>query len=173
MTANVTTYQNTGLSCSTTYYYRVRAYNTGGNSNYSNIASTTTFVCPPSAPSGLYATSVSGSQINLSWADNSTNEDGFKIERSPTGIDNWAQIGAVGINITFYQNTGLICGMTYYYRVRAYNTGGNSSYSSVATAIVIPCAPVLTRLTIPVMKAFSVSWQPLRGHPVIRYRGYR
>ena len=41
--ANVTTYSNTGLNASTTYYYRVRAYNSSGNSTYSNEANATTF----------------------------------------------------------------------------------------------------------------------------------
>jgi galactose oxidase len=41
--ANVTTFSNNvGLTPSTTYYYRVRASNGGGNSDYSNIASATT-----------------------------------------------------------------------------------------------------------------------------------
>jgi len=38
---------------------------------------------PPNAPSGLTATAVSQHQINLAWADNSSDESGFKIERSP------------------------------------------------------------------------------------------
>jgi hypothetical protein len=40
--ADVTTFSNTGLRASTTYYYRVRAYNGGGNSAYSDTASATT-----------------------------------------------------------------------------------------------------------------------------------
>jgi hypothetical protein len=40
--ANVTTYADTGLRHSTTYRYRVQAYNSGGNSDYSNIARATT-----------------------------------------------------------------------------------------------------------------------------------
>jgi hypothetical protein len=40
--ANVTGYSNTGLAASTSYSYRVRAYNAAGNSAYSNIAAATT-----------------------------------------------------------------------------------------------------------------------------------
>jgi predicted phage tail protein len=42
VSANVKTYQNTGLKRNTTYYYRVRAYNAAGNSGYSNTATAKT-----------------------------------------------------------------------------------------------------------------------------------
>lgn len=44
--AGVTSYSNTGLSASTTYKYRVYAYNLGGDSGYSNEASATTEAAP-------------------------------------------------------------------------------------------------------------------------------
>ena len=131
---NATTYSNTGLTCNTTYYYRVRAYNAGGDSGYSNTANATTVACIPVAPSGLTAAPASQTQINLSWTDNSNNESGFKIERSPNGTSGWTQIATVGINATTYSNTGLTCNTTYYYRVRAYNAGGDSGYSNTANA---------------------------------------
>jgi hypothetical protein len=72
--------------------------------------------------------------------DNSDNEVGFKIELSPNGTSSWIQIATVGANVTSYSNTGLNCGMTYYYRVRAYNEGGDSGYSNTANATTDACA---------------------------------
>jgi hypothetical protein len=69
----------------------------------------------------------------LSWADTSTNEDGFKIEQSLDGI-NFSQIAQVLTNMTNYRNTGLFPNTTYSYRVRAYNAGGASAFSSVTSA---------------------------------------
>jgi pectate lyase len=131
--ANVTSYPNTGLAAATTYYYRVRAYNAGGDSGYSNTASATTLAAqPPAAPSNLGA--VAGKKkIALSWTDNASNETGFKIERSTDGT-NFTQIATVGANATTYTNTGLTSGTTYYYQVRAYSAAGDSAYSNVASA---------------------------------------
>ena len=124
MGANVTTYANTGLAASTSYSYRVRAYNTAGDSDYSNTATDVTQAAPglPAAPTNLVATVISKSQINLAWTDNSGNETGFKIERCKgSTCTNFAQIASVGANVTSYSNTGLAKNTTYRYRVRAYN----------------------------------------------------
>jgi hypothetical protein len=88
----------------------------------------------PAAPTNLIAIAVSTSQINLSWTDNSNNEAGFKIERSKDGTT-FAQIATVGANVTTYANTGLAALTEYYYRIRAYNSGGNSAYSNTAIAV--------------------------------------
>jgi hypothetical protein len=147
--ANVTSYSNTSLAASTSYSYRVRAYNGAGDSDYTNIASamTSALPAPPTAPTSLTATATSYSQINLAWADNATDETGFYIERC-TGVDcsDFAQIATVGANVTSYSNTGLVASTSYSYRVRAYNTGGVSGYSNTATAVTqstpaVPAAP--------------------------------
>ena len=83
-------------------------------------AQLSTIASSPEAPSSLSATSVSRTRIDLAWVDNSNNETGFKIERSLNGTS-WAQIATVGAGITSYNDTGLTCGTTYYYRVCAYN----------------------------------------------------
>jgi len=89
---------------------------------------------PPAAPSELTASAVSSSQINLSWVDNSGDENGFRIERSTDGT-NFAQIAAVAAGTTGYADTGLAAGTLYYYRVFSYNAAGNStSPSNTASA---------------------------------------
>jgi hypothetical protein len=89
----------------------------------------------PAAPSGLTASAASSSQINLSWADNSGNEDGFAIERCQgAGCSNFAEIASVGAGSTSYPNTGLSASTSYSYRVRAFNAAGYSGYSNTATA---------------------------------------
>ncbi|HKU77455.1 MAG TPA: fibronectin type III domain-containing protein [Pyrinomonadaceae bacterium] len=136
--SNATTYSATGLSASTTYFYRVASFNDAGNSQYSNTANATTSPAPPAvpaAPSGLTATPVSRTQINLSWADNSGNETGFKIERCKNAnCTNYAEVAQVGANVTTFADTGLTKNTTYRYRVRAFNAGGNSGYSNAVSA---------------------------------------
>lgn len=88
---------------------------------------------PPAAPTGLTATAVSSSQIDLTWVDNATDEDGFAIERSPDG-SNFTVLGSVAANATAYSDTGLQSATTYYYRVAAFNGNGNSDYSDPASA---------------------------------------
>ena len=71
-------------------------------------------------------------QLGLSWADNSTNENGFKIERKTGTSGTFAQIATVGKNLITYTDAGLATATTYCYRVWAYNTAGNSAYSNGA-----------------------------------------
>ncbi|MBI3008434.1 MAG: fibronectin type III domain-containing protein, partial [Candidatus Omnitrophica bacterium] len=130
-TANTTTYNDTGLSESTTYYYRVRAYNASGNSSYSNEANALTLAA---APSGLSGTAASASQIDLTWVDNSSGETGFRIERKAGAGGTYSEIAILTSDTTTYSDTGLSESTTYYYRVRAYNASGNSSYSDEANA---------------------------------------
>lgn len=134
--ANATQYDDTGLAASTTYYYRVKATNSAGDASPSPVAQATTdaLAQPPSAPSSLIATAENPFRIRLNWADNANNETGFKIERSPNGSSSWTQIATVGANTTQYLNSGLSESTSYYYRVRAYNGQGDSTYTNTANA---------------------------------------
>jgi hypothetical protein len=92
------------------------------------VGSTTT---PPGTPAGITAQAVSSAQVNLSWRDNTSNEDGFVIERA-TG-QNWTQVGMIGPGYgpvtLLFADTSVQANKTYNYRVRAFNGIGTSGYS--------------------------------------------
>jgi len=157
-TPNVESYINTGLSAGTKYYYKVYAYNTGGNSE-SITESVTTLRNAPSAPSGL-SSMVSGLNITLSWTDNSGTEDGFKIERSLYGSKVFQQIGTASSNATLYEDLNLESGTQYEYRIRAYNEGGNSAYSSTISATTMDAPNTPTNLvgTAVTESRIDISW---------------
>lgn len=133
----------TGLTPGTTYYYCAIASSTGGT-GFGSVVSFTTTPLAPSAPTGLSVTNISGTQNNLAWTDTSSNETNFLVERSQNSTSNFTQIASTSANAISFNNTGLVNNQTYYYRVRAYNTGGYSAYTTTAygiTATVVPSAP--------------------------------
>ncbi len=147
--SNVTSYSNTGLTASTLFYYRVRANNAAGDSNFSNTANATTQgTITVAAPTNLIATAASKTKIKLAWTDNSNNEQGFKIERSTDGV-NFSQIATVTVNVKTYTNTGLSKNKKYWYRVRAYNGTTNSAYSNVASATTPIRGPTVSLFVTP------------------------
>src|SRR5262245_20478055 len=117
-----TGYSDTGLSPSTTYRYQVRAVDAAGNLGaYSGVASATTGstadTTPPSAPTGLTATALSTSQIDLGWAASSDNVGvaGYRVERCQgNNCSNFAQVGTP--TGTAYSNTGLAANTNYRFR---------------------------------------------------------
>ena len=71
-------------------------------------------------------------QLTLTWTDNSTNEDGFKIERKIGTTGTYAQIAVTGASVTSYTDSNVADGTTYCYRLLAFNTAGDSAYSNEA-----------------------------------------
>jgi hypothetical protein len=120
--ADVTSYDDAGLSLNTSYTYRIRARNAVGNSGYSTAQPANTNV--PATPTTLTATpsGIVANQIDLAWVDASSDETGFRIERCVgVGCTDFAQIATVGAGVTTYSNSGLAADVTYRYRVIAYN----------------------------------------------------
>jgi alpha-tubulin suppressor-like RCC1 family protein len=125
----------TGLTFGVMYYYRIRSYNSFGSSPYAASFSTPTIL----APSALNITFVSVFQLDLSWIDNSIDEDGFIIDRKIEANGNYEQIAIVNANITSYSDittTEFSLNTTYYYRLRSYNTLGESVYSNEGWIII-------------------------------------
>jgi fibronectin type 3 domain-containing protein len=138
--ANVTSYTDTGLQPGTSYNYRVVAFNESGESStgVSTGIETPTPVEAPSSPGGLSSRVISPNQLELTWQDNSDNEDGFRIYR------NGEEIATVGSNVTSYSDAGLEGETNYTYRVAAFNEGGESSTTgglSVTTPVEVSVAP--------------------------------
>ncbi|MCE6992971.1 fibronectin type III domain-containing protein, partial [Dyadobacter sp. CY323] len=117
-------------------YFRIRAKNSSGTSDWSNVADATTPAAPiakPAKPTNLSATATSSSQINLAWADASNNEEGFDLERSTDG-SSWGNAEGLGSNVATKEVTGLNASTKYYFRIRAKNSSGTSDWSNVADA---------------------------------------
>jgi hypothetical protein len=144
--ASVKAYSNTGLTSNTQYHYRVRAYNASGNSSYSNVASAKTGA-KPAAPTNLAVSSVSTTELGLSWADNSSVESGYIIEQSSDGTT-FSQIAQAGANATTYTRSGLTAGTTYHFRVKAFNNYAQSAYTNVASGTTQAATNVITRLVL-------------------------
>ena len=90
---------------------------------------------PPATPSGLEAEPRDENGIDLSWTDESSDEWGFKIERSKENEDNYIHIATVAENSTTYEDFNLFSDTVYFYRIRAYNEAADSVYSvSASTA---------------------------------------
>lgn len=128
--ANDTDYQDSGLVSDTTYYYQVKAYNASGTSAASNITSVQT---PPAGPTGLTATVISSTRVDLSWNAPGSNAIRFCLERG-TDTSAFAPIDCVDTPMTTYQDTSVAANNYYYYRVKAENTSCSSGYSNVAEA---------------------------------------
>jgi hypothetical protein len=140
--AGTTSVRISGLAASTGYSFRVRAVNGVGASAYSNTASATTSAATtggtgaPAAPSNLAAQELSTTDIQLTWQDNSTNEENFLIEKSTDGVS-FTQFNMRGSNTTAFRVTGLTPGTTYWFRIRAKNASGTSAYSNPDSATTL------------------------------------
>jgi hypothetical protein len=90
---------------------------------------------PPKAPSNLSALANKG-KVTLTWTDNASNEERFSIERSTAADSGFAELATVTANSITFADNSTVKKNTYYYRVRAANANGTSSYSNVARVYV-------------------------------------
>jgi hypothetical protein len=125
-------YTHTGLSASTTYSYRVCAYDAVGNVSTGATATvTTTAPTIPSQPSTISLSNMKTTGPTITWSIVS-NAVTYHIYRSEDGT-NWTLIGSVAHPANTYTDTGAVkSNTTYYWAVTAVNAAGEAP---VATAV--------------------------------------
>ena len=120
---------------------------------------------PPVAPTGMTATAVSSSAINLTWTDNSDDEFGFKVERSLNGSSNWVVIADLGEGMEAHGDAGLDAATQYFYRVSANNVNGSSEFAIADATTDVGSPPPALQLSASGYKSkgrhgVNLSWPP-------------
>jgi Legume lectin domain/Fibronectin type III domain len=136
---------------------------TGGASVTQDILNWTYAPLPttvPAAPTNLTATVASGTQVNLAWTDNSTNESGFIIMRKIGSTGTYAQVGVTAAGATSYADTALTVNTNYYYKVAATNSVGTSAYTNEAsvTTPIPPPPPSNAHAVTITQTSISLAW---------------
>lgn len=126
-----------GFQPGATIVYRVKAINAISESDY-GVAAAVVLPLAPAAPSmNTPTTQLTGTtaSVSLSWIDNANNEQGFQIQRStnPTFASGVTSINVTTADTTTYSDNNRPRNTLYYYRVRAYNAGGVSSWSNTVS----------------------------------------
>lgn len=155
--ANATSFTDPAPLCGQTNRYRIQAFSGNGKSAYT--AETTVIPCMPAAPTLTAATPKAVNAVDLTWTDNSNNEDGFRVERSPNGSSGWATVATLAANTVSYRDVGATCGSTVYYRVVAYNISGEGVSGN--SSGINPCnmqSPTGLSGTVVSMARITLTW---------------
>lgn len=139
-----TSFSDSGLAPSTTYYYLVTASDAAGTSGHSGPVSATTAsdaTCAtiPAAPTGFTAKTSSSSQIDLSW-NAVTPPPGCSVtyalfrDTNSTFTPGWGTLIAAQLSKTSYSDVGLAPAVTYYYIMQAVDAAGISANSAKVNA---------------------------------------
>lgn len=162
--ANDTSFHDTGLLPNTTYIYRIRALLDTLTSHWSDTASVYTELLTPLRPTDLAAEALAPRRVELSWSDNSDNEQGFGIERRTT-LSEWEIIDSTCANereVCRHIDISVESRTTYYYRVFGYNRFGNSRFSNeaeVTTPQPVPNRPTNLQATEVTFRSVTMEWQ--------------
>lgn len=166
--ASVAAYSDIGINHSTQYCYVVRAFRfTGRKTSYSQFSTSacaTTPVPPPppipAAPSQADAWPYNSSEATVTWIDNSTNEDGFRVERSLDGGASWNPAGVAERGL--FSDPGRTSEQLVCYRVTAFSTAGESPPSNPACTTP-PAGPTNLTATVIDGQTVELAWTDNSG----------
>ncbi len=120
--ANIVQYLDSNLNANTKYYYKINAVNDYGTSDYAtSVLGRTQKIPIVKAPTGLKATALSSTTIQLTWNDVDTNETNYEIFRSSTDSSNFKLAVSLQANSNNFIDSGLYGNTKYYYKVKAFN----------------------------------------------------
>lgn len=165
--AGVIGYSDGGVNHSSQYCYKVRALRSTGNkisySEFSTAACATTPAPPipaaPAAPTGVTAWPGGSAAAWVSWSDNSTNEAGFRVERSLDAGSTWTIAGTVGSNEYYFFDRDRASEQQVCYRISAFNDGGDSPVSNTACTTLIAAPTGLTATVVdPANMEVELTW---------------
>ena len=160
---NGVSYTDRGLSLGTTYWYRARAYNWVGDSDYT--APTHITIVLPAPPTSVNVSVGSTNGVDLTWYPAISDQDGFKLERAPD-VDGapgaWTEIATLNDSHAYsesFHDVDVLANQTYWYRIRSFNLLGTSAYSTpVSIALLPPPAPMIISAT-PFADSVNLQWQ--------------
>ena len=139
--ARVTAYDDTGLDPKLQYCYKVQAIAQKRVIGTSNTACATPLPLEPLAASKVDAVLLSTGSVQITWTDNSINEDGFRVERAGSDAGPWTTLVTTGPGVTSAQDaSGIPNQERVCYRVVAFNKYGAAAPSNTACT-AFPFAP--------------------------------
>jgi len=183
-TSTTFSYSHTGLSANTTYYYKVSALNSIGESAQSDKVSAKTLKDDSSGgtdlpdvpntpntpnttlsvPTNVKATASSSNRIFVSWSSVSL-ASGYYIYRSLSSSGDFIKVGTTDSITTYFSDTGLSAGTDYYYKVASYNKNGESAQSDYVLAttlpIIVPDTPTNVTATPNSSSRITISWSSM------------
>jgi len=117
-TITARSYNNTGITTNNNYYYKVKAYKLAGTvklySGYSYVISAKPV---PATPTNVKATRTSSKSIKLTWS-NVSGASGYEVFKSNSSSGTYSILSRM--TSSYYTNSGLVKGRTYYYKIRSY-----------------------------------------------------
>ena len=162
---DATSYSDRSLEGGLTYFYRIKAIKNDAGNSFSNESFATTIISVPNAPSDLTTESKSIEHVKIGWEDNSNTETEYVVEKSTNNANSYVVVANYPANIVSHIDVNVSVGTTYYYRVKAVNTQGDSEYSNEVEVITpinpFPAQPTNFTATVNSSTEIILTWNDI------------